>query len=101
VMVRHPEQRSKHAARIATWVLAFLVIGALNVYWYRDSRTYADAVAAAVLSYRAKTGAYPRNLEQIGIRADDAFRKSRLVYGVYTEGHKTRLSLSYKAPFAI
>jgi hypothetical protein len=99
MMVRHPEQRARRGAGIAIWATAFAAVVALNLYWYRESRTYADGVPESVLAHEAKTGSYPTGLEQLGIRSDDPLlRKWRLVYG-HDQGDKP--SLSYAVPFAI
>jgi hypothetical protein len=97
MLIRKPEQRTALAMRIATWVLAFLAIAALNLYWYRESRAYANDVAAAVSSYKAKIGVYPASLEQVGIRERDARRKWRLLYWLHDE----EPSLMYEAPFIV
>ena len=43
-MVRRPEQRARRAERVLTWMLAFCVTGAVNLYWFRESRAYANNV---------------------------------------------------------
>ena len=81
VMVRDPGQRLMRTARMAIWMLAFCAVGALNLYWYRESRAYADQIAAAVLGYKARTGMYPDTLEQMGIDShESSARKWRISY---------------------
>jgi hypothetical protein len=96
VMFRRPEQRARRAERVLTWVLAFCVTGAVNLYWFHESRTYANNVASAVLTYRARNGSYPTDLQQTGIRPERAFQKWMLVYGVTADG---KPGLSYAVPY--
>jgi hypothetical protein len=85
-MLRRPEERGRRAERILVWVAAFCVSGAINLYWFRESRAYANNVVSAVLNYKARTGAYPIDLQLAGIRPERAFDKWMLVYGVSSDG---------------
>jgi hypothetical protein len=96
VMLRTPEQRARRAERILTWVLAFCLAGAVNLYWFRESRAYANNVVSAVVNYKARTGTYPTDLQEAGIRPERAFDKWMLVYGVSSDG---RPGLSYAVPY--
>ena len=96
VMLRRPEERGRRAERILVWVAAFCVSGAINLYWFRESRAYANNVVSAVLNYKARTGAYPIDLQLAGIRPERAFDKWMLVYGVSSDG---KPGLSYAVPY--
>jgi hypothetical protein len=97
-IARSPEQRVLRVYRIAAWMLAFCFVALLNLFWYRESRHYADKVAAAVSSHYARTGGYPTTLEQVGIQPEDSsLRKWRVVYGI----NQGRPYLAYAVPFAI
>ena len=95
-MLRGPEQRARRAERVLTWMLAFCVTGAVNLYWFRESRAYANNVVSAVLDYRAHTGFYPTDLQQAGIRPERAFDKWMLVYGKSADG---KPGVSYAVPY--
>lgn len=98
MLSRRPEQRARRTERVITWMLAFCVAGAVNLYWFRESRAYANNVVDAVLSYHARTGVYPIDLQQTGVRPESAFRKWMLVYAVSADG---RPGLSYAVPYAV
>lgn len=96
MMVRDPGQRLVRASRIAIWILAFGALAGLNLSWYCESRSYAERIAAALLAQKARAGAYPDTLEQIGIDShESAARKWRLVYKL----EKGAPSLLYGATF--
>jgi len=80
VMIRKPEQRKLRAIKIAIWTTAFLVVGAIHLYWARAARKDADAVLSAVHSYKTKTGMYPENVTQLGIDERDLQHKWMLGY---------------------
>ena len=96
ILVRRPDQRARRAERILVWMLAFCLAGAVNLYWYRNSRAYANKIAGAVLNYRARTGSYPTDLEDVGFSQANAVRKWMLVYGVSGKGEPL---LIYAAPW--
>src|SRR5581483_4856721 len=96
VMFRKPEQRARRAERVLTWVLAFCIAGTVNLYWYRLSRAYANKVVGAVMNYRARTGTYPPDLQDVGISQAIAVHKWMLVYGVRGNGEPL---LIYPAPW--
>lgn len=86
VLVRKPEQRARRAERVIIWMSAFCLAGSVNLYWYRQSRAYANNVVGAVLNYRARTGTYPPDLQDVGISQANAVRQWMLVYGVNAKG---------------
>jgi hypothetical protein len=71
-----------------------MVVGAQK---YNDdaARRQADAVLAGVQAHHARTGAWPRKLEEIGINAAAMRADWRLFYGVPPDGEPI---LFYKAP---
>jgi hypothetical protein len=82
-IARNPDQRTLRVLRVIAWMLAFCLVGLLNLHWYRESRAYADKVVAAVSTHYARTGNYPTSLEQVGIQPKDLnSRKWRLSYGL-------------------
>ena len=96
VTMRRPERRARSTERVLTWVLAFCIAGTVNLYWYRESRGYANKVVGAVMNYRARTGTYPPDLQDVGISQAIAVHKWMLVYGVSGKGEPL---LIYPAPW--
>jgi len=98
VLVRRPEQRARRAERVIIWMLAFCVSGTVNLYWFRASRAYANDVANAILNYRARTGTYPTDLQEVGVPPERALRRWMLVYAVGNDG---RPLLAYAVPWEV
>jgi len=93
-----PDQRRLRVLRVLAWIVSFCLVGLLNLYWYRESRAYADKIVAAVSNHHTRTGSYPASLEQVGIQPDDrSSRKWRLAY-VINDG---KPNLFYAVPYAI
>ena len=98
MIFRRPADRTWRITRTAIWVAAFSAIALLNLYWSHESRRYADGVVADALAYKARTGSYPENLEQLGIaRNDGAARKWGLAYSTGSGGPY----VSYTVPHMI
>jgi hypothetical protein len=95
-LVRRPEGRIRRAERLVIWMLAFCVAGAVNLYWGWDARAYANKVVGAVLNYRARSGTWPPDLENVGISQAAAARKWMLVYAVDDKG---KPGLIYASPW--
>jgi hypothetical protein len=95
-LVRRPEGRIRRTERLVTWMLAFGVAGAVNLYWSWDARAYANKVVGAVVNYRARSGTWPTDLENVGISQATAVRKWMLVYAVDERG---RPGLIYPSPW--
>lgn len=81
-MIRMPTERKRRGIRLAIWFAALLLVGAVQSHWTTASRRDADAAVQAILAHKARTGAYPTRLDELGLDEQALAEKWRLKYSV-------------------
>ena len=94
IMIRRPAERKGRCIRLAIWSVAFVLAGAVQIYWSSGCRSNADLVVQKVLAYKENSGTYPANLRDVGLDHMELQKKWALRYSV-KEGNP---KLTYPAP---
>jgi hypothetical protein len=95
VMLVRRTGRIERLGRLAIWIPTFaLAMTAMN---YKDSaaREQASAIASAVSAHKARTGAYPGTLREVGHDSDELRSRMSLAYRVDPDG---KAALFYSQP---
>jgi hypothetical protein len=66
-MARKPDERKRRGIRMAIWLVALSVAGAVQSHWASSTSKEADKVAKLVHDYQAHKGVYPANLAEAGL----------------------------------
>ena len=66
-MIFRPAERRSRAITIVIWIATFVVAFSVRSEWDTTARTQADAAVSAIQAHKARTGAYPNNLGEVGI----------------------------------
>jgi hypothetical protein len=61
--------RQGRAIRLGIWVVALVVAIATQAHWDSSARDEASRAAAALVAYKARTGAFPADLADAGLNA--------------------------------
>lgn len=88
-MIRNPQQRSPHAAKLVIWLLSIGIVIGFHVHLTTQTRAKAQMLVDAVISHHKSHGTYPKDLQTIGYAKDEV--RSMIGMGGYT--------LSTEGPF--
>ncbi len=69
-----PERRRLEKWKAGMWFLTVGGIASAHVYYHHAARETADTVLAAIFRYEREHGAYPENLQAVGLEARPAWR---------------------------
>lgn len=94
-MAIRPRERKWRGLRMALWAAGAVVIVAAQHYNDYAARAQGDAVVKQVQAHRAKTGAWPRELAEVGLDEKALGHEWGLHYGAPLGGEPV---LRYRAP---
>ncbi|MDB5804319.1 MAG: hypothetical protein JWN73_1641 [Betaproteobacteria bacterium] len=94
-MAIRPRERKWRGLRLALWAAGALVIVAAQHYNDYAARQQGDAVVKQVQAHRVRTGAWPRELQEVGLDATALSHEWGLRYGASPGSDPI---LSYRAP---
>lgn len=67
VVLTKPGRRKWQIIRMAVWVVSFMVVWMVHDKLKQTTRHDADDIVAAINRYKSEHGAYPDNIEMIGV----------------------------------
>ena len=98
IICRAPERRRLQAARVLVWLVAVSAVAGVHWHKVRASRLDAEQAATAILAYKARHGAYPASLGEVGMDAAMLKKRWLLFYGMH-EGNPTLFYAATFVPF--
>lgn len=83
VVFTKPDDRKWQLARMAVWIVSSMVILVVHNELKQTTRLYADDTVAAINKYKLEHGAYPDNIEMIGMNKKQLEEKLGRPSGYY------------------
>ena len=95
--VRKPEKRRLSLIRIVVWLVVPAIVGAAHWRWYLAARADANIAVTAVTTFKARTGTWPKTLQDAGIQDPQFGRRWMLGYLLDAD----RPFIAYASTFAL